>query len=75
MEKLGEKIAGSRFYRAFCARCSDPLRVDEEVLKKGIDLYCEQCSPTHMGCTSPPSPNTDVDEYSSSWAIASGIKG
>ena len=70
-ERYGEpgfRIPGSRFYRAYCIKCSAPLRVSET---DGITM-CEDCDPPHKGCTSPPSPLTNEDEYSSSWKIASG---
>ena len=47
MEKAGEKIAGSRYYREFCTRCREPLRVTEN--RVGHSNYCEVCDPPHMG--------------------------
>lgn len=72
MEDIGAKIKGSNFYRNYCCECSAPLRVDFERRYKK-HLRCEQCSPRHFGCTSPPSPLTSEDEYSSSWKLASGL--
>ena len=65
----GSRIPGSRFYRAYCEICNAPLRVPEE---EGITM-CEDCDPPHKGCSSPKSPFTNEDEYSSSWKIASGL--
>ena len=78
MEKYGHKIAGSKYFRAFCCRCGEPMRIDEsrvQHLKKNRNHYCEVCSPKHKGCSSPPSPLDDPDEYSSSWKIATGMGG
>lgn len=49
MEEYGEKIKNSRYFRAFCFVCGDPMRVSKGKLylrgtrKKRI-LYCESCS-------------------------------
>ncbi len=78
MEKYGHKIAGSRWYRVFCCKCGEPMRAKECDLvkwKKNRNHLCELCSPKHKGCTSPPSPLDDPDEYSSSWKIATGMGG
>jgi hypothetical protein len=51
MEKKGEKIEGSRYYRDFCAGCGEPMRVVR--VDPNIPPYCEQCSPRqHRGCSS-----------------------
>jgi hypothetical protein len=39
----GQQIPGSRFYRMFCARCEEPMRVTGDDLL--IDNYCEECAP------------------------------
>ena len=44
-EKRGDKIEGSRFYRAFCLRCNEPMRVPESTILSGIPTFCEQCHP------------------------------
>ena len=47
-EKRGEPIAGSRWYRNFCARCGEPLRVEAK-LATAVDLACRDCDPPHLG--------------------------
>ena len=42
MEKAGERIAGSRYFRAFCLKCGEPIRVSSP---KG-GAQCEGCSKT-----------------------------
>lgn len=41
--KVGEQIPGSRYFRDYCRRCSEPLRVTEGRLD--IANYCNDCSP------------------------------
>lgn len=43
MEPRGALIAGSRFYRDFCARCSEPIRV--RYVNDTVENYCEKCDP------------------------------
>jgi hypothetical protein len=57
MEKFGDPIPGSRFFRAFCARCGQPVRVTGETIQRAqlevlsgdfdVDrlIYCEECAP------------------------------
>lgn len=51
MEKLREKIKGSRFIRVFCKGCNTPMRTTTEEIDN--EHWCEICSPIHQGCTSP----------------------
>lgn len=46
----GEQIPGSRFFRSFCRRCGDPLRLDMEsiVMQETDGVYCEECDPSRM---------------------------
>lgn len=39
--KKGDKIPGSLFYRDFCHRCGEPLRVSN----LNEENYCEDCEP------------------------------
>jgi ribosomal protein S27E len=71
MELKGEQIQGSRFYRNYCKRCGEPMRVSYN--RKDAGVYCETCSPKHISPSSAPTPLDNEDEYSSSWKIASGI--
>lgn len=41
--RRGEPIPGSRYFRAFCGRCGDPMRVDYAHLREAT--YCETCAP------------------------------
>jgi len=43
MEKFGEQISGSKFYRDFCPYCKEPIRVAYDNL--GIGIHCSECSP------------------------------
>lgn len=47
-ERVGEPIAGSRFYRAFCSDCQTPMRVTKDVIEslQQNGIYCGECSPT-----------------------------
>ena len=65
-------IQGSRYYRGYCPECGEPVRLDDEMVDKKKMIYCVDCDPPHKGCSSPPCPNDDVDEYSSSWRISTG---
>lgn len=49
------------------------IELIEKDLIGAVELYCTECSPHQVGCSSPPSPIDDPDEYSSGWKIASGI--
>jgi len=75
-ELHGQPIKGSKYFRAYCARCLEPMRVLHPFDNEGrpITFYCTECGERkHIGCSSPPSPLDNADEYSSSWKIASGI--
>lgn len=50
VEKQGDKIQGSQFYRDFCPGCGDPVRVTKDKLKTSKKVWCEECSPSHRGC-------------------------
>lgn len=45
--KWGERIAGSRFVRVFCAGCGEPMRVPTEEVAD--EHRCERCLPTREG--------------------------
>jgi len=51
MEKLGEKIKGSRFIRVFCKGCNTPMRTTTKEIDN--EHWCEICLPIHCRCTSP----------------------
>ena len=75
-ELHGTKIAGSRFYRAYCTNCGEPMRTERPFDEDGKPnkFCCQECGERkHIGCSSPPSPLDDPDEHSSSWKIASGL--
>lgn len=63
-ELVGSKIEGSRYLRDYCYRCQTPMRVvrcwDDDGNR--ITHICCECSPKHVGCTSPSSP-LDDDAY------------
>lgn len=75
-ELIGQQIEGSRYIRAYCNRCGEAMRVEKAIDDKGkpIIIFCEECGQRkHIGCSSPPSPLDDPDEYSSSWKKSSGL--
>ena len=43
MEKRGEKINGSRYVRAFCIRCSEPIRVTPPAQGAICDTCTKSC--------------------------------
>jgi len=62
MEAYGGRIRGSCLYRAFCAHCGEPIRVEHAMLYDDhghrLQHYCRDCgNRDHVGCSSPPSPN------------------
>lgn len=69
MEKRGQSIPGSRFYRDFCVDCGEPMRVSLDRLKKGVENRCEVCDPKHIGVGNAVSDNadTDPDAFMPSW--------
>ncbi len=65
MERLGEPIPGSRFYRCFCLRCGEPMRCAQADLQE--EHYCEECDPPAPAFGGRPGPR---DETSPSWENA-----
>lgn len=63
-------IDGSLFYRGYCPECGSPVRLDKGRAELKMSIYCIDCSPPHKGCSSPPSPVDEIDEYSSSWKLS-----
>jgi hypothetical protein len=59
--KHGDAIPGSAFYRTFCARCDEPMRVTEAKLSSV--MFCGDCDPKHMGVGSPGGWLDDTDAY------------
>lgn len=48
------RIPGSAYFRAYCARCGEPMRVSSDC--PGLQWWCERCSPglppgRHTGLT------------------------
>lgn len=44
--RRGDAIAGSRFYREFCATCGTPIRVrSEQTFRRN---HCEDCNPISL---------------------------
>ena len=75
-EMIGGIIKGSRYVRAYCHRCNEPIRVEyaRDFQGKPLEIFCVECGERpHIGCSSPPSPLDNVDEYSSSWKLATGL--
>lgn len=43
----GQPVPGSRFFRAYCQRCGEAMRVVES--KKDDGHFCEECAPSRPG--------------------------
>ena len=43
----GTQIPGSKYYRDYCTRCEEPLRIAYSRLD--LTNYCERCSPREVG--------------------------
>lgn len=65
MERRGERVAGSRFLRDFCAGCGEPIRAGTVFSKVGpIFNYCEVCKPPHYKyALIDPAWRTDADPW------------
>lgn len=63
-------IPGSICYRGYCPECGEPVRLSKERAEAKETIFCVDCDPPHQGCSSPPSKNDEIDEFSSSWKIA-----
>ncbi len=75
-ERHGERIEGSKYYRAYCTRCLEAMRVKNPFSEDGKPntFFCDECGGgKHLGCSSPPSPLDNPDEYSSLWKMVSHI--
>lgn len=66
--KHGDPIPGSRFFRAFCARCHTAMRVQEERLTK--ENWCSDCNPPHMGVGNPHTNLMGLDKDPDAYAKA-----
>ena len=55
----GDPIPGSRFFRAFCHRCEEPMRVNYSTIETGKPVWCEQCEPRPLSNTSATRNDTD----------------
>lgn len=51
-ETRGAPIPGSHYYRNYCCRCGEPLRVTED-RRDALNLYCQDCDPPHIGVGRP----------------------
>lgn len=58
--KRGDPIPHSRYYRNFCCRCGEPMRVVESK-REDDGLYCRDCDPPHMGVGNPRSTIIESD--------------
>lgn len=45
MERAGEAIPGSKYVRAFCPSCGEPMRVSAEAFRLGNYGDCSTCEP------------------------------
>jgi hypothetical protein len=69
MEKRGQPIPSSRFFRDFCVDCGEPMRVTRARLQKFIKNRCEFCDPKHIGVGNAvrSDPENDPDAFKKSW--------
>jgi len=67
MERHGQRVEGSSYFRAFCVRCREPMRVTQERINE--DNYCEQCDPPHMGVGNP-TPSSTIENDPDAWGRA-----
>jgi hypothetical protein len=62
-ERPGERVPGSRWFRAYCVGCGTPMRVVKYI--KHYPYLCEECCPLRMDPPRrPPSPNHEGEEAS-----------
>lgn len=66
--KHGDPIPGSKFCRAFCERCGEPMRVHAGRLNR--PNMCGDCDPPHMGVGNPRTNLTDIDKDPDAYAKA-----
>ena len=45
MERAGQPIPGSKYVRAFCRGCGEPMRVSKEVFRLGAYGEISTCNP------------------------------
>jgi len=43
MERRGEKIAGSKYFRGFCFNCEEPIRVESKEIALETKIICYGC--------------------------------
>lgn len=60
-EDFGMKIPGSMFYRTYCDRCDEPMRVPISELHFAIE--CEQCAPRPPDINQPASKDDDAGPW------------
>jgi hypothetical protein len=41
----GERVEGSKYYRAYCGVCEEPIRVPEQVImeEREYTVFCDKC--------------------------------
>ena len=61
---VGSPIPGSRFFREFCSRCGEPMRVTEDRI--GSHVLCGDCDPKHKGVGNPTPYLDDHDAFAKS---------
>ena len=55
----GDQIPGSRFFRAFCHRCKEPMRVPYSTIQIGKPVWCEECEPRRLANVAATKDETD----------------
>ena len=69
MERAGDPIPGSKYVRAFCRSCGDPMRVSKEIFQLGAYDSCSTC------CPPPPSEATMMASMRSATSCDDGDNG
>ena len=63
--RRGDPIPGSRFFRSFCARCGEPMRMEADRVNE--DVLCNECDPPHIGVGGPTGGLDGLDADPDAW--------
>jgi len=67
--RRGDPIPDSRFFRSFCARCGEPMRM--EAGRVNEDVLCNECDPPHIGVGGPDGGLNGLDADLDAWRPSS----
>ena len=63
--RRGDPIPGSRFFRSFCARCGEPMRMEADLVNEHV--LCNECDPPHIGVGGPTGCLDGLDADPDAW--------